>query len=93
MVQGIDALSYSANIALRSKPAQIGEGEELSSWAIAVSIVSALVLGMGLFVALPHFLTARAHSRRGIGHDGAEPAFSSDRRHAQDGRFCSPTST
>ena len=55
MIQGIEALSYSANIASEG---EAGEGETLSSWAIALSIGSAILLGIGLFVALPHLLTA-----------------------------------
>ena len=54
LFQGIDALSYSANIAAEAET----PGQDLSSWAIAGSILTALVLAMGLFVALPHFLTA-----------------------------------
>lgn len=54
MIQGINALGYSANIAAEGE----GVGEPLSNWAIIGSIVSAFGLGMGLFVALPHFLTA-----------------------------------
>ncbi len=53
MVQGIDSLSYSANIAADEEDT----GEQLSGWAIAGSIATALALGMGLFVALPHYLT------------------------------------
>jgi uncharacterized protein YqhQ len=57
MVQGIDALSYSANIAIEAE--QTGEdSQKMSNWMIAGSIFSAIVLGMALFVALPHFLTA-----------------------------------
>ncbi len=55
LYQGIEALSFSAGIASEDETLQ---GEELSSWAIAGSIGTAFVLGMGLFVALPHFLTA-----------------------------------
>ena len=54
MVQGISALSYSANIAAEDETS----GEELSKLAIALSIASAVVLGLALFVALPHLLTA-----------------------------------
>ena len=71
MVQGIEALSYSANIAAESeKP-----GERLSSWAIAGSIASAFVLGMALFVALPHFLTALFTSNRAISVSAESPIF------------------
>lgn len=54
MTQGIEALSYSANVAAESE----GEGEKLTPWAMALSIGSALLMGLGLFVALPHLLTA-----------------------------------
>ncbi len=64
MFQGIDALSYSANVAAEAE----AHGESLSNWAIAGSILSAFLLGMGLFVALPHFLTALFTS--GSGSDG-----------------------
>ncbi len=54
LIQGIEALSFSANKAGDDEE----NGEPLSHWAIAFSILSAFVLGIGLFVALPHFLTA-----------------------------------
>ena len=57
MIIGINALSYSANVAAADESSS-GEKEELSNWAIFLSIASAIALGMGLFVALPHFLTA-----------------------------------
>jgi uncharacterized protein YqhQ len=77
MVQGVDALSYSANIAsIEETDGKPGEKpEELSSFAIFTSIVSAFVLGMGLFVALPHFLTAVITSRPSIGLTAASPIF------------------
>lgn len=71
MLQGIDALSYSANIAADEE----NTGEELSNWAIAGSIVSAFVLGMGLFVALPHFLTALMTSSNGLAVTAQSPIF------------------
>jgi uncharacterized protein YqhQ len=74
MFQGIDSLSFSANVAALEGDEQ-NKGEELSSWAMVGSILSALVLGMGLFVALPHFLTAVLTSRAG-GHITAQsPLF------------------
>lgn len=54
MSQGMDALSYAAQVAAVDEE----KTEELSSWAIALSMLMAFVFGMGLFVALPHFLTA-----------------------------------
>lgn len=74
MVQGIDALSYSANVA-SVEGDEDGKGEELSSFAIFTSIASAFLLGMGLFVALPHFLTAVITSRPSIGLTAASPFF------------------
>jgi uncharacterized protein YqhQ len=53
MIQGIDALNFSANIAVEEE----SPGQKLSPWAIGISIFSALALGMGLFVGLPHLLT------------------------------------
>jgi uncharacterized protein YqhQ len=69
MVQGIGALSYSANIAAETLQETNTTGEksqpaaELSSLAIAGSIATAMVLGIGLFVVLPHLLTAWITSR------------------------------
>ena len=74
MIQGIDALSYSANVA-SVEDGGSGKGEELSSWAIFTSIASAFLLGMGLFVALPHFVTAYVTSRPSIGITAASPLF------------------
>lgn len=72
MVQGIDALSYAANIVAESE----SEGEEkLSSWAIAGSIGMAVLLGTGLFVALPHFLTAVITSAPQINVTAQSPLF------------------
>jgi uncharacterized protein YqhQ len=71
MFQGIDALSYSANVAAEGEE----EGEALSNWAIAGSIAMAFVLGMGLFVALPHFLTALLASGRGAAMAPNSPLF------------------
>ena len=68
----------------QSKADEAGKGEELSSWAIFTSIASAFLLGMGLFVALPHFMTAVITSRPSIGLTAAESVLSSDRRRAQD---------
>lgn len=74
MVQGINALSYSANVASVEGDEE-GKGEELSSFAIFTSIASAFLLGMGLFVALPHFITAVITSRPSIGLTAASPIF------------------
>jgi uncharacterized protein YqhQ len=75
MIQGVGALSYSANIASVESGEEGAKGEELSNWAIFTSIASAFVLGMGLFVALPHFITAVVTSRPSIGITAASPLF------------------
>ena len=66
MVQGVDALSYSANVAADTEENPSGPPAELSTLAVASSIGMALVLGLGLFVALPHFLTAVFTARSGL---------------------------
>lgn len=78
MFQGIEALSYSANIAAEAET----PGEELSNWAIMGSIFTAFLLGMGLFVALPHFLTALLTSGEWISVSAQSPIF-----HLVDGVF------
>ncbi len=81
MFQGIDALSYSANVAL--EPESPGEKkEELSGFALAGSIASAFVLGIGLFVALPHFLTAVFAGSGSVALSAESPLF-----HLVDGAF------
>jgi uncharacterized protein YqhQ len=76
MVQGVDALGYSANIAsIDETVSATAEKEELSSWAIFFSMTTALVLGMGFFVVLPHFLTAVITSRPSIGITAQSPLF------------------
>ncbi|MEW6055601.1 MAG: DUF1385 domain-containing protein [Bdellovibrionota bacterium] len=57
MVNGIEALSYSANVAVIHDPATKDKPEELSTFAIFTSIFFAFVMGMALFVAAPHYLT------------------------------------
>ena len=71
MIQGMDALSYSANMAVEEE----GKNEELSSWAITGSLAMAFVFGMGLFVALPHFLTAVLTAKMGGGVTAQSPLF------------------
>jgi uncharacterized protein YqhQ len=77
MVQGVDALSYSANIASAELGEQnsTGKVEELSSWAVFTSIASAFLLGMGFFVVLPHYLTTVITSRPSIGLTAQSPFF------------------
>lgn len=57
MINGIEALSYSANVAVVHDPSGNGKAEELSGFAIFTSIFFAFVMGMALFVAAPHYLT------------------------------------
>lgn len=71
MVQGMDALSYSANVSVDSDKPE----EKLSSWAIAGSIATALLFGMGLFVALPHLLTVWMTSSSALGVTAKSPLF------------------
>ena len=54
LVQGIQALNYSANQAL----AEEEEKKELGSWSMFLTMSLAILIGLGLFVALPH-----AHQR------------------------------
>lgn len=55
MVNGIQALTFSANQALEEE-----EGGPLSPWAMAGTIAAAIGLAMGLFVVLPHILSLAA---------------------------------
>ena len=71
MILGIEALSFSANAAADSED----EGEELSAMAITLSIASAFLLGMGLFVGLPHLLTALLGSSERFGFTANSPIF------------------
>ena len=71
MFQGIDALSWSAN----ASSAGEGEGEGLSSLAIAGSILSAFVIAIALFVALPHGVTALITSSSWMGISAQSPIF------------------
>lgn len=54
MVNGIDALTYSAQRAEQNTE----KTEALSTWAIASSMMVAFLMGMAFFVAAPHYLTA-----------------------------------
>jgi uncharacterized protein YqhQ len=61
MVQGIKALSYSAEVATLEEEETGSSGksasEPVSDWALMGSVAVALLMGLGVFVALPHFLT------------------------------------
>ncbi|MCB2188488.1 MAG: DUF1385 domain-containing protein [Deltaproteobacteria bacterium] len=52
LVLGMKALSYSAQKALADEE----EEEGLGSWALALTMLGAVALGLALFVALPHLL-------------------------------------
>jgi uncharacterized protein YqhQ len=52
LIQGVQALNFSANVAVEAETQ-----EKLSPWAVAASMGTAVALGLGLFVALPHVLT------------------------------------
>lgn len=71
MVQGVDALGYSANIAADEEKVD----EEITQWAIISSMITAFGLGIGLFVALPHYLTAVATAKMGSGITAQSPLF------------------
>lgn len=79
MFQGLDSLSFSANVAAmeESKQGQVpgAEPQELSTWAMVGSILTAVLLGLGLFVALPHFLTAVLTSKSDSGITAQSPWF------------------
>ncbi len=74
MLQGMDALSYSAGIASIEEASEKSE-EKLSAWAIAGSLFMAVILGAGLFVALPHFLTVWLTSLETIQITAQSPLF------------------
>ncbi|OGP58540.1 MAG: hypothetical protein A2V67_04255 [Deltaproteobacteria bacterium RBG_13_61_14] len=62
LVNGIQALNFSVNQAVpeaEGKPAD-QTPEEISPWALASTLVLAIGLALALFVALPHYLTARS---------------------------------
>ena len=51
LVLGLKALTFSAQQALEE------EGEEMGSWALALTMIGAIAAGLGLFVAVPHLLS------------------------------------
>lgn len=78
MIQGVDALSFSANFVPEEeggKAGTPGAQEPLSFWGMAISIGTAFVLGIGLFVALPHVLAAVVASPRFLGLGINHPLF------------------
>lgn len=61
MMNGVEALTYSANVAVVNDPEAAAKGlkqEEMSPLAMFGSIAFAFAMGMLMFVAAPHFLTA-----------------------------------
>lgn len=52
LINGIDALTFSANQALDE-----GDEEEMGTWALTATIAVSLGLGVLLFVVLPHYLS------------------------------------
>jgi len=53
LILGMRALDYSANVAMENEEGK----KEMSSWAIAGSMLMALVLGIGVFILVPLGLT------------------------------------
>lgn len=77
MVNGIEALSFSANIAAANSTEEPSQknSESLSTFAIFSSIFFAFVLGMALFVAAPHLITVWI-GKMGVFESGVKsPAF------------------
>jgi len=60
LVQGMKALNFSAQQALEE------EGEEMGSWALGLTMLVAILAGIGLFVAAPHLLSLWLGSLRGF---------------------------
>ncbi len=63
MIQGMDALGFSAQVSTQDQAQARGElsppiAKPIGSLAITLSIVTAFAVGGGMFVALPHFLSA-----------------------------------
>ncbi|MBC7386771.1 MAG: DUF1385 domain-containing protein [Cryobacterium sp.] len=81
MVQGMGALSFSAEIGTESV-ASTEPVEKISRTQIVGSMIFAFAMGMLLFVALPHALTALLTSDRYLGISAKSPLF-----HLIDGTF------
>ncbi len=58
MMNGIEALNFSARKATEDPDTQEGDKGELSGWAITGTMIFSFVLGLALFVVVPHFLSA-----------------------------------
>jgi uncharacterized protein YqhQ len=58
LILGMRALNYSANVAVPQQEGQEGtEQKEMSNWALAGSMIFAIVLGVGFFILAPLGLT------------------------------------
>ncbi len=75
MIQGLDALSFSAAIAAQGLEKHPGQEDELSNWEIISSILFALIFGMTLFVAVPHGLTVWITSSKALDLTAQSPWF------------------
>jgi uncharacterized protein YqhQ len=83
MVQGMGALSFSAEIGGEAAGGPAAEkSEKLSRTEVISSMAFAFVMGLLLFVALPHALTAVLTSDRFLGISAKSPIF-----HLIDGAF------
>ena len=84
MVQGMGALSFSAEVGGQTEEsgAKAGEVEKLSKTEVVSSMVFAFAMGLLLFVALPHAITAVLTSDRFLGISAKSPIF-----HLIDGGF------
>lgn len=81
MIQGMGALSFSAEIGSEGA-SSTDPAEKLSKTEIFSSMVFAFGMGMVLFVALPHAITAVVTSDRFLGISNNSPIF-----HLMDGGF------
>ncbi len=82
MIQGIEALTFSAQVAADEEDSSGSSKSELSNWAMVGTLFMAFVLGMGLFVALPHGLTVGLTHQFGDTWTAQDPFF-----HLVDGSF------
>ncbi len=73
LFQGMDALSFSASVTNGERPG--ADSPAPSSAAIAGSIFFAVLIALGLFVVLPHFLTALLGLWWGPAYSPGQPVF------------------
>jgi len=57
LINGFQALSFSANQALEEENGQGKDGKKLSPWGLSLIMSVAFAIGILLFVVLPHYLT------------------------------------